>query len=311
MGRKIPGKKHRGVKDPEKQRARRLAELETKINAPPKDVQEQAIPKSLEHVIRLKEAVKAGKIGKVKKVKKRKKNALICVGGERPKSLHPKSKPEKSVPIFQQKPGESNNRFLHRVSQETHAFINETAFEKKYNVVVDRNPETGEVEGLSKHPKDELDELERLRAKHKNIKKKKKSKEKEGEVNLTKSQKRKQKMQMKKKKKEEESVDYFETLQDEVKFGETVHAPPQLIVRPKKANIENTSKPGKKNLLLHSLLSKNDPANNNSTKLGSIDRSGKRKNLPASERRQLEKEQSNVIAAYRQLKARRFTDADS
>nr|XP_050856859.1 coiled-coil domain-containing protein 137 [Vespula vulgaris]XP_050856860.1 coiled-coil domain-containing protein 137 [Vespula vulgaris] len=308
MGRKIPGKKHRGVKDPEKQRAKRLAELETKINAPPKDVQEQAIPKSLENLIKLKEAVKSGRISKVKKVKKRKKNGLICVGGEKSKSLHPKSQPEKAVPIFQQKPDESNNRFFYRVSQETHAFLNETAFERKYNVIVNRNSDTGEVEGLSKRPKNELDELERLRAKHKNIRKKKKNKEGEGDMNLTKSQKRRQKLLIKKKKKEEDLIDNFKTFQDEVKFGETVHAPPELVTRPKKANLTDNIKPGKKNLLLHSLFTKNGSSSSNSTKSVTIDRTGKRKNLPTSERRQLEKEQSSVIAAYRQLKARQSAD---
>ncbi|KAF7393066.1 hypothetical protein HZH66_008899 [Vespula vulgaris] len=288
MGRKIPGKKHRGVKDPEKQRAKRLAELETKINAPPKDVQEQAIPKSLKNLIKLKEAVKSG--------------------GEKSKSLHPKSQPEKAVPIFQQKPDESNNRFFYRVSQETHAFLNETAFERKYNVIVNRNSDTGEVEGLSKRPKNELDELERLRAKHKNIRKKKKNKEGEGDMNLTKSQKRRQKLLIKKKKKEEDLIDNFKTFQDEVKFGETVHAPPELVTRPKKANLTDNIKPGKKNLLLHSLFTKNGSSSSNSTKSVTIDRTGKRKNLPTSERRQLEKEQSSVIAAYRQLKARQSAD---
>ncbi|KAF7395916.1 hypothetical protein HZH68_009966 [Vespula germanica] len=291
MGRKIPGKKHRGVKDPEKQRAKRLAELETKINAPPKDVQEQAIPKSLENLIKLKEAVKSG--------------------GEKPKSLHPKSQPEKAVPIFQQKPDESNNRFFYRVSQETHAFLNETAFERKYNVIVNRNSDTGEVEGLSKRPKNELDELERLRAKHKNIRKKKKNKEGEGDMSLTKSQKRRQKLLIKKKKKEEDLIDNFKTFQDEVKFGETVHAPPELVTRPKKANLTDNIKPGKKNLLLHSLFTKNGSSSSNSTKSVTIDRTGKRKNLPTSERRQLEKEQSSVIAAYRQLKARQSADVDT
>nr|KAF7419761.1 hypothetical protein H0235_010058 [Vespula pensylvanica] len=291
MGRKIPGKKHRGVKDPEKQRAKRLAELETKINAPPKDIQEQAIPKSLENLIKLKEAVKSG--------------------DEKPKSLHPKSQPEKAVPIFQQKPDESNNRFFYRVSQETHAFLNETAFERKYNVIVNRNSDTGEVEGLSKRPKNELDELERLRAKHKNIRKKKKNKEGEGDMNLTKSQKRRQKLLIKKKKKEEDLIDNFKTFQDEVKFGETVHAPPKLVTRPKKANLTDNIKPGKKNLLLHSLFTKNGSSSSNSTKSVIIDRTGKRKNLPTSERRQLEKEQSSVIAAYRQLKARQSADVDT
>ncbi|KAK9302189.1 hypothetical protein QLX08_005651 [Tetragonisca angustula] len=102
MGRKIPGKKHRGVKDPFKQQAKRYAELETKINAPPKNAEEQAIPKSLERVIKLKEAVKSGKITKIKK-KKKKKNTLMCVGKQDSRPLHPKAKPEKVVPVFQQK----------------------------------------------------------------------------------------------------------------------------------------------------------------------------------------------------------------
>lgn len=36
-----------------------------------------------------------------------------------------------------------------------------------------------------------------------------------------------------------------------------------------------------------------------------IDRSGKRKKLPLGERRQLEKQQNDVIAAYRILKAQK------
>ncbi|XP_059051578.1 coiled-coil domain-containing protein 137 isoform X2 [Achroia grisella] len=47
MGRKIPAKKHRGVKDPLEQNARRLQALKTKINAPPKDPDEQPVPRSL------------------------------------------------------------------------------------------------------------------------------------------------------------------------------------------------------------------------------------------------------------------------
>ncbi|GBP68166.1 hypothetical protein EVAR_23317_1 [Eumeta japonica] len=47
MGRKIPGKKHRGVKDPLKQQAQRLLRLKSQINAPPTDPDDQPIPKSL------------------------------------------------------------------------------------------------------------------------------------------------------------------------------------------------------------------------------------------------------------------------
>ncbi|XP_076292966.1 coiled-coil domain-containing protein 137 [Lasioglossum baleicum] len=299
MGRKIPGKKHRGVKDPLKQHAKRQAELETKINAPPKDVDEQAIPKSLSRVVKLKEAVKSGKITKVKK-KRKKKSALIIVGDDAPKSLHPKSKPDKVVPVFKQRSGESDHQFLQRVNRDTHNFINETAFEKKYGVQVNRNPETGNIEGLSKCEMTELDKIEMLRAKHKNIKKKKKG---AAEIKMTKSQKKREKLKLKKEKKEEEKAKDFEDIKDQVKFGEVAHEPPQIKTRPKAADPAASIKPGKKDLLLNSLLKNNEKTNKASKQ--TIDRTGKLRNLPIGERRQLEKDQNDVIEAYRRLKAQR------
>ncbi|OAD53393.1 hypothetical protein WN48_10271 [Eufriesea mexicana] len=303
MGRKIPGKKHKGVKDPFKQQAKRQAELETKINAPPKDTDEQAVPKSLEKVVKLKEKVKSGKITKTKK-KKKKKNALISVGENYSKRLHPKARPEKVVPMFQQRPGESEEEFLYRVNRDTHAFINESAFERKYSVQVNRNPTTGVIEGLSKCEQTELDKIEMLRAKHKNIKKKKKKKDMD-KPKMTKAEKKKQKLKLKKQKQMEEKTDDFDSFKDEVQFGEVVHEPPQLKIRPRNANTISTSKPGKKELLLHSMLQKGEKSKANSKKSISINKSGKRKNLPIGERRQLEKQQSDVIAAYRMLKAQR------
>ncbi|KAI8436382.1 hypothetical protein MSG28_004403 [Choristoneura fumiferana] len=47
MGRKIPAKKHRGVKDPAKQHAQRFQSIKDKINAPPTDPDEQPVPRSL------------------------------------------------------------------------------------------------------------------------------------------------------------------------------------------------------------------------------------------------------------------------
>lgn len=309
MGRKIPGKKHRGVKDPFKQQAKRQAELETKINAPPKDA-EQAIPKSLERVVKLKEAVKSGKITKIKKKKKKKnKNGLISVGEQNSKPLHPKARPDKVVPIFKQRPGESQERFLHRVTRDTHAFINETTFEKKYGVQVNRNPETGHIEGLSKCEQTELDKIEMLRAKHKNIKKKKRKNI--NEPKMTKSEKRREKLKLKKQKQMEEKVDDFDSFKDQVKFGEVAHEPPQLKVRPRKADTISASKPGKKELLLHSVLKKNEKAKMGSKKKAFIDKSGKRKNLPLGERRQLEKQQTEIIAEYRRQKAERSAGFDN
>ncbi|XP_017888127.1 coiled-coil domain-containing protein 137 [Ceratina calcarata] len=302
MGRKIPGKKHRGVKDPLKQQAKRQAELETKINAPPKDASEQAIPKSLERVVKLKEAVKSGRLTKIKR--KKKKNALISVGGGNSTPSHPKARPDKVVPIFRQMPGESEQRFLYRVNRDTHAFINETAFEKKFSVQVNRNPVTGKIEGLSNCEQSELEKIEMLRAKHRNIKKKKKKSNPDA-PKMTKSEKRKEKLKLKKQKQFEENVDEFDRFKDRVEFGEIVHEPPQLNVRPKSADAISTSKPGKKHLLLHSMLKKSEKPKTASKETKSINRTGKRKDLPAGERRQLEKQQSDIIVAYRRLKAQR------
>ncbi|XP_076230166.1 uncharacterized protein LOC116427096 [Nomia melanderi] len=302
MGRKIPGKKHRGVKDPFKQHARRQAELETKINAPPKDVEEQKVPKSLERVVKLKEAVKSGKIGKLKKRRKKKK-ALITVG-DVPKPLHPKSRPEKVVPIFQQKQGESKEHFLNRVNRDTHNFIQETAFETKYGVQVNRNPETGNIEGLTKCSMNEIDKIEMLRAKHKNIKKKKKKKG-TVEVKMTKSQKKREKLKLKKEKRKLEDVNDFENIKDEVEFGEVVHEPPQIKIRPKAADTAISAKPGKKDLLLHSLVTNGGQTKVGSKKGVSTDKSGKLRNLPIGQRRQIEKDQNDVIEAYKRLKAQR------
>ncbi|XP_012224298.1 coiled-coil domain-containing protein 137 [Linepithema humile] len=301
MGRKIPAKKHRGVKDPEKQRVKRLAELESRTNAPPKDTDEQAIPKSLEHVIKLKEAAKTSS-GILKRKRKRKRNALICVGQQHLKpNLHPKAKPEKVVPVFQQQPGESGQQFFRRVSRDTNAFLQDTAFENKYKIDIERNPETGRIQNLTKRKreKDDID-IETLQAKHKNIKKRKKTVE--DSARLTKSEKRKLKERLRKEKKLEDD-DEFKRLQDKVAFGEVVHEPPRLKI--KSQNLNQERKP--KNLLLNSLLE--DSKTSSAPKV--IDRSGKRKNLPTAERRRLEKQQSEIIAAYRQLKSQRLINRSS
>ncbi|KAH0949852.1 hypothetical protein HN011_001599 [Eciton burchellii] len=293
MARKIPAKKHRGVKDPLKQRAKRLAELDSCTNAPPKNVDEQAIPKSLEHVIKLKEAAKNSS-GIVKRKRKKKKNALICVGQQHPRSnLHPKAKPEKVVPVFQQKPGESGRRFLNRVTRDTEAFIKETAFEAKYGVQIDRDPTTGQIQGLTKC-KRKKDDAEILQLKHQNIKRKKTPKD---SATLTYNEKRKLKLRLKKEKKLQDNDNEFDKFQDKVAFGEVAHEPPRLTIKMKKANEER--KP--KELLLNSLLQKE-------TKISSplvIDRTAKRKKLPATERNMLERQQSEAIAAYRRLKSQR------
>ncbi|KYN45074.1 hypothetical protein ALC56_00548, partial [Trachymyrmex septentrionalis] len=60
IGRKIPGKKHRDIKD--KQRFKYLAELELCTNTTSRNVDEQVMPKSLERIIKLKEAMKINEL---------------------------------------------------------------------------------------------------------------------------------------------------------------------------------------------------------------------------------------------------------
>lgn len=271
-------------------------------NAPPKDPDEQVIPKSLEHVIKLKEAAKIS--DNQKRKHKKKKNSLICVGLQESKpNPHPKARPEKVVPVFQQKVGESGQQFWHRVNKDTHAFIKETEFEQKYGVQVERDSETGLIQGLTKRKIDK-DDIVNLRGKHKNIKKKKKTTTvADTKKTLTKSEKRKQKLRLKKEKKlerREENEDEFKTLQDKVAFGEVAHEPPRLKI--KKMIIDEGRKP--KDLLLSSMFG----GKNVSSASKAIDRTGKRKKLPAAERRKLEKQQSDIIATYRQLRSQRSTN---
>lgn len=254
-------------------------------------------------MIKLKEAAKIG--DNRKKNRKRRKNSLICVGSQQNKAnLHPKARSEKVAPIFQQKPGESGQQFWHRVNRDAHAFLKETAFEQKYGVQVERNPETGLIQGLTKCKVDK-DDIERLRAKHKNTGKRKATTE--GTRTLTKREKHKLQLRLKREKRlgEKFDDDEFGRLQDKVAFGEVAHEPPKLKLKTKEVTGEER-KP--KNLLLNSLLGvpkKVAPASK------TIDRSGKRKKLPIAERRKLERQQKEAIAAYKRLKSQRLADTSN
>ncbi|GJQ72238.1 hypothetical protein Trydic_g3329 [Trypoxylus dichotomus] len=235
MGRKIKGRKHRGIRDPEKQRQTKLLSLHDKINRAPSNPDDQQIPKSLSHIINLKEKVQNGIISIKRKRKHKTKKAL------RPITSHPRgtktSGVDRDVPFFQQE-------------------------EDKYGVNIVRNPETGQVEKVTKRKKDELELYVKQIKKERNLKGKKKLKRNAEELKLTKSQKRQLKLKQKKENKILSNVNKFETLEDNVKFGEVVHEPPTLSA-PRKIKLGETPRPGRKNLLLKSLI---DP-NTNTEKL--------------------------------------------
>lgn len=246
-------------------------------------------------MVKLKEAARAGGSGTRRKRKKG--SALICVGRQHPRPERSRGKPEKVTPVFQQRPGESGRQFMHRVSRDTYDFLKEVAFEKKYGVRIERDSSTGKIQGLTKCKRDE-DDVETLQAKHKNVNRKRKVAE--GSATSTRNDKRKLKLRMKKKK-ELEDRDEFERLQDKVAFGEVAHEPPRLKVKSKK--MDEDRKP--RNLLLNSLLEGSREASSASKV---TNRSGKRKYLPETERRRLERRQSEAIAAYRQLKSQRLAN---
>nr|AEE61627.1 unknown [Dendroctonus ponderosae] len=312
MGRKIPGKKHRGVNDPEKQQAERLAKIKDKINAPPLNPEDQQVPRSLSRIIELKNRAKQGLFNK--KQKKKEKSA------QKPKIS--KGKPEKPLPKFERRPGESDWIFKRRMNRICQDVIRETAFEDKYNVDIKRN-EDGEVEGVEKRPKDELQVLmKKVRKENKEAKTKKKKKKPraDSEPKLTKSQKWALKQAEKKRKKQlatDQDHSYLPQ-KEQIKFGEIVHAPPSLVAPRRVDKSQETPRPGQKQLLLKSIFanSENSSGTSNrplhSTKSSvsnaskSINKKGKRKDLPHAMRRQLDKQQKEIIEAYKILKSKKI-----
>lgn len=134
-----------------------------------------------------------------------------------------------------QRQGESDKSFLRRATVACETAIQEAAFEKKYNVEIKKNPETGQVEKVIKKKRDEIDELMQKARKAKDKKVKKPKKKIAIEPRLTKTEKRKLKLKEKKEKKLKGKANDFDSYKDSVKFGEIVHEPPNLVL-PKKAD---------------------------------------------------------------------------
>ncbi|XP_050297903.1 coiled-coil domain-containing protein 137 [Anthonomus grandis grandis] len=312
MGRKIPGRKHRGVKDIEKQRAERFAKIKDKVNTAPTNVDEQQIPSTLSRLIELKNKTKEGQYDKKNKnkIKKGKEN-----------NSH-NGKPEKNIPKFERRVGESDREFKRRMNRICTEVVKEAAFENKYQVDIKRN-EDGEVEGVVKRPKDELEQFVKKIKKERNQKKSKKGKKKAEEGAQPKLSKQ-QKWALKKKEKKEKKItnreeDYnLQPKKEIIKFGEVVHAPPNLVAPRRVDKNEGASRPGQKELLLKSLLPKEKQQNlkkgknkkeeklqviSNQSK--TINKKGKRKDLPNALRRTLDKQQSEVIEAYKKIKLQR------
>ena len=288
MGRKIKGKKHHGTKDPEKQRQAREAKIQMKINNRPSGEDMQELPKSMRMMMKAREDVKLGNSGPVRqrKVKDPDTNHLLDSSKyHTPVEIKQKgmNKPLKPVPVFKQNPGEHKRAFYYRIDQTIQSMKKRALFEEKYKVDVQMKPDGG-----TQIVDREQDELEKEYEKNKIEKLAKK-----GITVRTKEEKRKLKREKDKlrrnKKKgnaEEEGADEnFESLRDEVQFGERVDAPPTI----KLPKFTPSSKPGAKNLLLHKTLNKNVQKKNST--------------MSMAKKHSLEMQRQKAVELYRQMKA--------
>ncbi|XP_022830948.1 coiled-coil domain-containing protein 137 [Spodoptera litura] len=120
MGRKIPAKKHRGVKDPLVQQARRLEGLKGKINAPPKDPDEQPVPKSLTRLFAFQD-----KKMEINVTKKNKFNSQIKIKNNKGGSASAASAASPNpVSRLRKLPGESGREFSLRINSAVKALHN-------------------------------------------------------------------------------------------------------------------------------------------------------------------------------------------
>ncbi|XP_038211904.1 UPF0653 protein C607.02c [Zerene cesonia] len=262
MGRKIPAKKHRGVKDPLVQHARRMQSIKDKINAPPTDPDDQPVPRSLTRLFAFQ--------NKDKDVKKKKKRLHMPSDETIARGIG-----DNPISRLKKLPGESGRGFSLRINSAIRA-LHDPIDQEAYP----QDLEEEDVKGQKM-----TDHRERR-------KKKRKGKQgEEEEPKLTRTQKLALKKKAKKLKASEEE-EIKEVVYERVGFGDITHAPPNLTVRPKMRGQDATAmgapRPGRKDLLLSAMLSGNT--------------SKKNANANAADLARRERARLDVVAAYRELK---------
>lgn len=236
MGRKIPAKKHHGVKDPEKQAERRNAKIKLKINEAPIDINDQEIPKKLKNLFEKK------KYKKIKLVDDE--PAPKTKAGKPEANPYQAQRPIKKIPKFERFPGESDRDFLWRTELTTRDYLKKSRFEDKYDVDVETNEKTGEMD-IKKRDMKFIDDEVKIEPKNKWQKKKLKKLEKLQQERDERKKLKKEKFKMKKlfKKNKGLKQDDFSVLkQEKVEFGDVVERPPTLTAKPRKSNaMQNVS----------------------------------------------------------------------
>uniref|UniRef100_A0A1A9W8P0 Coiled-coil domain-containing protein 137 n=1 Tax=Glossina brevipalpis TaxID=37001 RepID=A0A1A9W8P0_9MUSC len=303
--RKIPVRKHHGVRDPLKQLEEKEKRLKNVVNNPPEKDNDQRPSYKFSQFKKLSDDAKAGK--KFKRIHR---------GLEDKPRGNTKKKEVNKFKKIKQMPGEEDADYLRRVNRITSESLKEAQYAAKYGVQVIRNPKTGEI-SIEKKPPNEIDEL---------LKQKQKRNVKGGRINkkvLTDNPKiidlKIVKDLIKQAVQEDEmeaNGEFQEYKKDIVKFGEVVHAPPTISTLPRKARkIDTVPRPGSKNnLLLQQILNRHgtnladlkvSSKTRTTEKKSELSRSqlkGKRRDLPTATRNILESEQQKMISLYRDLK---------
>ncbi|XP_055911386.1 coiled-coil domain-containing protein 137 [Eupeodes corollae] len=304
--RKIPARKHHGIRDPIKQKSVQLAKLKNVTNNPPVKGGKEKLSKKFAEFVKLANAAQSGK--KMKRIHRGIEDKPKETTQGKGKSKTTNANTGSKIRPIKQLANETDEDYIRRVNRMTTESLKEAEYEAKYGVTVVRDAKTGAI-SIKKKPTNEIDEM---------IKRKKSGKplEKSGVIKMDpKEAKALIKQAIREDNEESKKEGLQEFKRDVFKFGEVVHAPPTLSTLPRKAvRSETVPRPGKKdNLLLKSMLK--------STTKESIPKvateaqqaqkaprkfkgklKGKLKDLPPVTRAMIEKEQNKVIDMYRQLK---------
>lgn len=289
MGRKIPAKKHRTVKDPYEQQARRFDKIRNKVNQKPREADDQELPKCIQDIANYKNVGFQEKIKNKKNKYKPNKlidsSKFVNLEDDQPGM----TRPLKMIPRLVQNPKESDEKFLFRVNAATKSMLKEAEYEDKFNVEVTRD-EWGNVVNMKK--REHIDPLM-------------KPDDKESKKLLERAEKRKQKnkdREMKKKIKKSEvdsdnSDNDYDHLKDNVEFGEVVHEPPKLETQKLTKKLKNYDNKINMDGFLFMKTLKGESNSNSKVNENEI-----KSKVSMSRQRQLEEERERVVAAYRELK---------
>ncbi|KAK8388951.1 hypothetical protein O3P69_020722 [Scylla paramamosain] len=290
MGRKIPRKKHRGVKDPYKQQEERFNKIKNKLNAKPESTESQEIPRRLQNIAKFNSVISRKGLPMKKRKKEKLKNNTLIDGRkyvDREKELPGMTRPTKLVPLLQQHPKETYKKFLKRVDRVTHEIIKEADFEKKFKVEVKRD-ERGQVVAVQHQEK--IDPLLSDKQKEDLV-------EREEKKKAARRERDKRRRGKKRKNDGDDDDDEFSYYQDKFEFGEVVYEPPSLDTEKLTRKMNRNEEKSRSFLFMEKLKEKQDessPSNKPSKKAAKI---------PAGRRRILEEERQRVVEAYRSMKA--------